>query len=373
MIRREGYIIVPKSRAFLIGYAVIMVLLIIFLGTKVSFIFQPVVIMVQTLFLPFLLAGVLYYLFRPIVQRFESWGLPRVIAILMIYLVFILLLVALITWVGPKLSEQISRLVANFPTIMTEVQNRFVELKQHPLIAQYVEWDQIVTQVVNYLKNSISDIGKNVATFFGLVVDIVVVFITVPFILYYMLREGDRAPDYFLKFLPQQEREHGMRILKEMDLALSSYIKGQVLVSLFVGLVVYIGYLIIDLDYALVLSLLSLFTNVIPFVGPLLGTIPAIIVGWIEDPMMVYKVLIVAVIAQQLEGNLVSPLVMGRQLKIHPLTIIVLLLVAGSLGGFLGLLLAVPTYAVSKVVISHIYRLILLRRTQQNRGSIFFD
>src|SRR5690606_25440673 len=125
--------------------------------------------------------------------------------------------------------------------------------------------------------------------------------------------------------------------------------------------------------YALVLSLLSLFTNVIPFIGPLLGTIPAIIVGWIEDPVMVIKVLIVAVIAQQLEGNLVSPLVMGRQLKIHPLTIIVILLVAGSLGGFLGLLLAVPTYAVSKVVISHIYRLILLRRTQQNRGRIFFD
>ncbi|SFI89706.1 AI-2E family transporter [Thermoflavimicrobium dichotomicum] len=363
----------PKSKPFIFGYGVIVVLLIIYLGSKVSFIFQPIVVLVQTLFFPFLLSGILYYLFRPIVELLESWGVPRVLSILLIYVAFISLFVMLGFLLGPILSDQFKNLVDNFPAIMNKVQKRLIELQKHPWISPYIQWNDISSQAVNYLKNSITDIGRNIAQFIGIIMNIIVVFVTVPFILYYMLKEGEKAPKYFLRILPAQEREHGMKILRDMDLALSSYIKGQVLVSLFVGLVVYIGYLIIDLDYALILALGAVFTNVIPFVGPLIGTIPALMVAWIHSPMMVIKVLIVAVIAQQLEGNVVSPLVMGRTLNIHPLTIILILLVAGGLGGFLGLLLAVPTYAVVKVVVSHVYRLIQLRKVQQNRGTLFFD
>lgn len=121
-----------------------------------------------------------------------------------------------------------------------------------------------------------------------------------------------------------------------MDFALSSYIKGQILVSFCVGVLVYIGYLIIGLEYSLILAIITMFTNVIPFLGPFLGTIPAVIVALIDSPGMVVKVLVVTIVAQQIEGNLVSPLVMGKSLNIHPLTIIVLLLVAGSLVGFWG-------------------------------------
>src|SRR5690606_37285667 len=136
---------------------------------------------------------------------------------------------------------------------------------------------------------------------------------------------------------------------------------GKALDSLCVGCLTYIGFLIIKLDYSLILALFTMFTNVLPSIGPQFGAIPALILGIIDFPLMALKVLIVIVVAQQLEGNLISPQVMGRTLNIHPLTIILLLLVAGSLGGFLGLLLAVPTYAVLKVIVSHTYRLILLR------------
>ncbi|RAL27056.1 AI-2E family transporter [Thermoflavimicrobium daqui] len=366
----------PKSKPFLFGYSIIIILLIVLLGTKVNFIFKPIVVLVQTLFFPFLLAGVLYYLLRPVVQLLEKWNIPRTLSILLIYLCFIGLLVLLGFLVGPALNEQIERLINNFPTIMKEFQKRFMELQKHPWIQPYLKWSEISEQAVDYLKNRFLDIGKNIAQFFSVIMNIVMVFVTVPFILYYMLKEGDKAPKYFLRFLPIDEQAHGRKILADMDTALSSYIKGQILVSLFVGIVAYIGYLIIDLDYALILAIIAIFTNVIPFVGPLIGTIPAIIVAWTDadSSFMVLKVLIVAIIAQQLEGNLVSPQVMGKTLKIHPLTIIVILLVAGSLGGFLGLLLAVPTYAVAKVVISHVYRLFKLkqaRKTQLEEEKIF--
>lgn len=357
----------PKSKPFLFAYGIILILLIIFLGTKVSFIFRPIVVFFQTLFFPFLLAGVLYYLFRPVVQLLHELKIPRPISILLIYIVAIGLLILIGFLIIQPLMEQIENLVDNFPLLWTKAQLRVKSLMQHPWISQNVNWNEITDYVIDYLQTSYQQIGVSVANFFGVITDIVLVFVTVPFILYYMLSEGHKAPEYFLKFLPEKEqREEARKILNDLDFALSSYIKGQILVSIFVGLLIYIGYLIIGIEYALILALISMFTNIIPYVGPILGTIPALIVAFITEPFMAVKVILVAVVAQQLEGNLVSPLVMGKNLKIHPLTIILILLVAGSLGGFLGLLLGVPVYAVCKVVISHIYRLYQLHRRERN-------
>lgn len=99
-----------------------------------------------------------------------------------------------------------------------------------------------------------------------------------------------------------------------MDMALSSYIQGQILVSICVGILLYIGYLIIGIDYSLLLTVIAMFTNVIPFLGPIIGVIPALIVAVIDSPFMIVKVLIVMVIAQQIEGNIISPQVMGKSL-----------------------------------------------------------
>lgn len=357
----------PKSKPFLLGYGTIVILLIVFLGTKVSFIFRPIVIFFQTLFFPFLLAGVLYYLFRPIVMWLHRFKIPKQLSIILIYLLFAGVVVLLGFLIGPTLAEQVEKLIENFPDIWRLAETRFLELSKNPWVTQNINWDELSNYIVEYLRNSYQQIGTNIAGFFGLLTNIVIVFVTVPFILYYMLSEGHKAPAYFLKFLPERDqREQGSKILNDLDHALSSYIKGQVLVSIFVGVLVYIGYLIIGIEYPLILALVSMFTNIIPFIGPLIGTIPALIVAFISEPFMAVKVLIVALIAQQLEGNVVSPLVMGKNLNIHPLTIILILLVAGSLGGFLGLLLAVPVYAVAKVVVSHIYRFMQLRRKEKS-------
>jgi predicted PurR-regulated permease PerM len=336
----------------------------------VSFIFQPLVVFVQALFFPFLVSGLLYYLFRPIVSFFEKFRVPRSASILLIYGIFIGLFVFLGFLIGPALTEQFQHLVDNLPNILEVAQQRFVELNQNPWVMQYVNWDQISQYFIDYVKNSYKEIGSNLASFFHVIANILVVFATVPFILYYMLKEGEKAPQFVLRFLPKEGREEGLKILSDMDDALSSYIKGQVLISVFVGIVVYIGYLVIGIDYSLILALVRMFTNIIPFIGPLIGTVPAIIVALINSPVMVLKVLIVAVVAHQLEGNVVSPWIMGKNLDIHPLTIILLLLVAGSLGGFLGLLLAVPTYAVLKVIVSHVYRLWRLKYSKvENAGE----
>src|SRR5699024_3136298 len=145
------------------------------------------------------------------------------------------------------------------------------------------------------------------------------------------------------------------KTLKDIDDVLSLYIRGQILISCILGLLLYIGYLIIGLNFALLLSVFALFMNIIPFIGPWIAFIPALIIGLFQDPMMVVWVSITTLIAQQIDSNLITPNVMGRTLNIHPLTIITILLAAGSLAGFFGILLAVPGYAVGKAIVSNVY------------------
>lgn len=143
--------------------------------------------------------------------------------------------------------------------------------------------------------------------------------------------------------------------MHDIDETLKSYIVGQLCVSLIVGTMLLIGYLIIGLDYAFLLALIGVATNVIPFLGPYIAVIPAMIIALVQDPIMAVYVAIIMLVAQQIEGNLITPNIMGNALNVHPLTVITLILAAGNIAGIWGIILAVPFYAVVKTVITNFY------------------
>ncbi|MDQ1000241.1 putative PurR-regulated permease PerM [Neobacillus niacini] len=364
-----------QTKAFRFGYGLLLIFLIIFIAMKIDFIFQPVFLLVQTLFFPFLLSGVLYYLFRPLVNYLQLKNIPRTFSILLIYVLFGVLIALLIFLGGPVLKEQMKSFVDSTPQLMEDIPDKVTELEQNKWINQLQENDSVnLEKASEAIKKSVSSslaaIGTNLMNIIGILASIVTVLVTVPFILYYMLKEGEKAPQYILRFLPAQQQKNGRKILADLDEALSSYIQGQILVSFCIGVMLFIGYLIIDLDYSLLLAIFSMFTNVIPFIGPILAVTPALIIACIESPIMVVKVLIVMIVVQQIEGHIISPQVMGKKLEIHPLTIISLLLAAGRIGGVLGLIIAVPVYAVIKVIVHHTYRLWKLRKEKSIEDKI---
>jgi predicted PurR-regulated permease PerM len=363
------------TKAFRFGYGLLLIFLIILVAMKIDFIFRPIFLLVQTLFFPFLIAGVLYYLFRPLVNYLELKSIPRILSILLIYVLFGLLLILLISLGGPLLKEQVKNFADSTPQLMEAIQDKVAELQQskwnsHLRQSDSVDVEKASDAIAKSVSASLATIGTNVMNIIGVLASIVMVFATVPFILYYMLKEGEKAPRHILRFLPAKQQKNGRKILVDLDEALSSYIQGQVLVSFCIGVMLFIGYLIIDLDYSLLLAIFSMLTNVIPFIGPILAITPALIIACIDSPIMAVKVLIVMIIVQQIEGHIISPQVMGRKLEIHPLTIISLLLAAGRIGGVLGLIIAVPVYAVIKVIAHHSYRLWKLRKEKSIEDKI---
>ncbi|WP_416151301.1 AI-2E family transporter [Salipaludibacillus sp. HK11] len=361
------WINVFQSRFFKLLAAILIILLIILVGREVSFIFRPLVVFFQTMFIPFLIAGVLFYLLRPIVNVLHKKKVPKPIAILAIYLGAISIFSLFILLIGPVLQTQVTRLIESAPMLFEEFSKLIIQIEDSDWYASFQNTgdfsiEEIMNNLTNYLTDALNFITSNIASFIGGVINFVLIFVVVPFVLFYLLKDGDKLPGQLLRFLPEKQQAEGFRILEDMDDKLSSYIQGQIIVSFCVGVLMYIAFLIIGIEFSLILALIAMVTNVVPFIGPWIGTIPAVIVAIIDSPWTLLWVVIAIIVIQQIESNFISPQVMGRKLSVHPLTIIILILVAGGFAGFLGLILAVPTYAVTKVVVSHMYHLLQLRK-----------
>jgi len=140
-----------------------------------------------------------------------------------------------------------------------------------------------------------------------------------------------------------------------VDEILSVYISGQVLIAFIVGLLIFIGYWAIGLNYAFLLALLAFVFNLIPFCGPFISTIPALFIGLADSPLMAIKVIAVVLMVHLLDLNLISPRIVGQRLNIHPVTVILLLVASLSVFGLVSLFIITPLYAVLKVLIQDYY------------------
>ena len=152
--------------------------------------------------------------------------------------------------------------------------------------------------------------------------------------------------------MPPKFRKDFHDLLEKMSVQVGSYIQGQIIVSFCIGLLLFIGYSIIGLKYALVLASIAAVTSVVPYLGPTIAISPAIVIAIITSPLMLLKLAVVWTLVQFFEGHFISPNVMGKTLKIHPLTIIFILLM-----GIVGVIIGIPLYAVLKVLVSHIFML----------------
>lgn len=361
----------PKRPRFLSGSTarriityLVMILLavaILWILSQIKWIFRPFQQFFAIVGAPIILAGVFYYLLNPIVdwlgRRFKirrSWSI-----IGLFILVGGLLAWGLVALI-PVLQEQISSLVKNWPHYWDSLLNSSQSFWQD---ANFKWGRDLLNQYDTQLEKSMSGLIKNTAfstvggigSFVGSITTALVALVTFPFLLWYMLRDGRQFPKAVARFLPDRLQPSFLKVLNEMNSQVANYIRGQLTVAFFVALMFYVGYLIIGLKFALVLGIVAGLLNLIPYLGSFLAMVPAVVIGIFISPWMLVKVLIVFVIEQTIEGRLISPLVLGQSLKIHPVTIIIVLLASGKIFGVLGVIFGVPGYAILKVIGSHLY------------------
>ncbi|AGE64709.1 putative integral inner membrane protein [Bacillus subtilis XF-1] len=354
------------KRFFLDNKFVLFLLVLLLIGlnilvfTKTSFIFTPIIVLLKTISLPIILTGIVFYLLNPVVDFLERRRIRRIYSILLLYLLIIGLITITIVSIIPFLKEQIMSLIDNIPRYVDIVENQTKQLIGSNFVNQAqqttnINISDLATKVSDQAATIVNSTFTGVGNFIGALTEIIISIVTVPFILFYLLKDGKKLPVYILKFVPTQLKEQTYTVLSEMNHRLSSYIRGQIIVSFCIGFLLFIGYLIIGLDYASLLAVIAACTSIVPYLGPTIAITPAIIIAIVTSPLMLLKLVIVWTIVQLIEGKLISPQIMGKNLHIHPITIIFLLLTAGKLFGVVGIILAIPGYAVAKVITTHLF------------------
>ena len=339
---------------------ILLILLILLLFTKVSYLFEPVWQFLAIVGLPIILAGILYYLMNPTVDYLERKGIKRIYSIFGLFILVVGLIVWGVVVIIPKIQEQSMSFADNLPGYLTIIENKVNEILSDPIFSQVQEQieasnEKLISSLTDIVQNLSRSTIQNLGSFFGAVATIVLAVITMPFILFYLLKDGRKLAPYFVKFLPTKMRQPSLVVLKEMNDQVSSYIRGQLTVAFAVAVMFMIGFSIIGLDYAITLGIAAGFLNLIPYLGSFLAMIPAVFLGIVGGPVLLIQVLIVFVIEQTIEGRLISPLVLGNELSIHPVTILLVLLTSGKLFGLVGVILGIPVYAAAKVVITHVF------------------
>lgn len=343
-----------KKLWFQAGVGILLALLIVKYFVEIHWIFNPIFIIFKTILVPLLLGGVLYYVSEPLQRQLEKRGLPRWGSLITIIIVLAGVVTSLALLIGNPIAEQVDNLVENAPYLTEKFEEAtdYVLDNRENLPPQVGEF---ITSITNSIQDIAVSSSKWLVSFVSGAVTVTFTLILVPFFFIFMLKDHEKFAPQIYDLFTGERRAWIKETLEDVDGVLRSYVQGQVLISLILAVMMLIGYLIIGLEYSLLLAIFAFFMNMIPFIGPWVSLIPALLVAVIQDPILLIWVGLITLIAQQVESNLITPNIMGKSLDIHPLTVISLVLAAGNIAGFIGILIAIPTYAVIKVIVQNIY------------------
>ena len=332
----------------------------IFILSKISFLFIPVIDFLSVVMLPVILSGLLFYLLNPLVDLMEKYKINRVLAISIIFVIIAIFLIVGLAVAIPNLQRQVVAFAQNVPTYLEDADRVIDDLVTKRLPDDFrPQLEQVLanfsTQATAWASNISSKAVNWVSALISGTSQVIVALIIMPFMLFYLLRDGKGLRDYITQFLPNKLREPVGKVLSDVNQQLSNYVRGQITVAVIVAIMFIIFFKIIGLRYAVTLGITAGILNLVPYLGSFLAMLPALVLGLIAGPVMLLKVIIVFIVEQTIEGRFVSPLILGSQLNIHPITILFVLLTSGSMFGIWGVLLGIPIYASAKVVISAIF------------------
>ncbi|WP_301859827.1 AI-2E family transporter [uncultured Megasphaera sp.] len=318
----------------------------------VNAIYWPVII---SLILTFILMPVRDLCSR-ILYRLIKRHVPVDIAILLSFVVLILIVTGVTNVILRPLLAQVNLLAANFNTIVAqtaELVNQLENDQNQFYIPEQVKSiiNDAFVKVGNYGVEGVSNLIRSVFVIAGTVVE----FFVVPFITFYFLKDGGSMIRSFVKLYPEQYQTQLTDVFQEIHHVLSRYIRGQLLMSCIIATLTFLGMWLMGVPYPMVIGLLAAITEWIPIVGPIVGAIPAILLGATVDLSLSLKVLVFYIVIQQIDSHLIMPQVMGAVISLHPVVIVIALLIGGTLFGVAGMILTVPVTAVLQILCKHLW------------------
>jgi len=289
----------------------------------------------------FFIIAVLVAALAPVVDRWSE-KIPRLLAVLLIYLIIVAILSIAGLIIVPPLIHEIGQLSLNFPDYFGRLGRGFGALG-----GAFGLSDPQLETIAQSLANLT---GRLYTTTLG-VIGTVIGFFTIAVVTFYLLLEKRGLRNLVASYLPTKFRDKFTALLHQIGLKMGAWLRGQLLLALIVGIADFIGLAIIGVPFALTLGVWAALTEIIPYIGPVIGAIPAVVIAFIDAPIKGIITLILFVVVQQIESNLLVPKIMGKAVGLSPVVIIFAILVGAKLGGLIGVILAVPAAAAISVLV----------------------
>lgn len=302
---------------------------------------------------PILAAIIIAYVLEGLVKRITRLGVPRIFSVVISFTFFITLVVLLLFGLVPLVSRQLSNLIHNLPDILDKVQQLIVALpEKYPFLSA-----GDLSEMITGFNNELVNLGQTVVSVsLDSAVDVftlMVFLIVVPLLVFFLLKDKDLILSWLRRFLPE-ERGLASVVWKDVDAKIGQYIRGKMIEILIVSVATYIPFAVMDLNYAVTLSLFVGLSVIIPYVGAIAITIPVTFIAWFQfgaTSDFVY-LMIAYLVVQVIDSNIVVPLLFSEVVDMHPSAIIIAVLVFGGLWGVWGVFFAIPLATLVQAVIN---------------------
>ena len=343
-----------KSKLMFWTSEVLLLTIIFFIWRQMGDMITPIVSVVNTILIPFLVGGFLYYITNPLVKFLqEKLKINRMIGILSTLSLLFGLIALGVIYLLPILINQLSSLINSTQGLYWEIQSFVNQLSKNPLFRNLniqSTIQQLNLSYVDILQNILNSVTNSLGSVLSAVVNTLMILIMTPIFLVYFLMDGHKLLPMLERTVLKRDKLNISSLLTNLNATVARYISGISIDALIIGALAYIGYSVIGLKYALVFAIFSSLANLIPYVGPTIGLIPMVITYAFTDPQKMVAALIYMLIIQQVDGNILYPRIVGGVMKVHPITIMVLLLLSSNIYGVLGMIVAIPTYSILKEI-----------------------
>ncbi len=322
--------------------------ILVLVGGLIRFVFYPA----RGAFPPLVLALVVVYLLNPLVTTLARRVGSRVLATLVVYLLFLGVITAIGVNLAPIVSRQVSGFIDRVPEYVKKGAleiNQFAEARGSSLRVRVSE-AEIVKFVEGHEDTLAGFIGR-VRAVGSSVLHVVLTFLLTAVLSFYVLVDLPKIQRAVRNLIPPPRRDELSALGEQLSKALGGFFRGQLLVASFVGVASALGLTLVGLPFAAIIGMISGVFNLVPLIGPFIGAVPAVLIGLLSgDPSLAWKSALVLTVVQQIDNHIVSPNVMGRTVQLSPIAVMLGLLAGGTLVGIPGMLMAVPLIAVVKIL-----------------------
>lgn len=311
---------------------------------------------------PFIVAALFAYLFNPLVERFERWGMSRTLAVSLLFVLLTLVFAGILIGLVPLIERQISNFLGQLPTWIDWFRaNATPWLRDRlGLDVEIPDLRQITDMLQQYWKEAggvaatvVAKVSKSGMAIVGWMLNLVII----PVAAFYLMRDWNLLVDRVHALIPRSVEPTVSRLARESDKTLSSFLRGQLSVMIILGLIYGIGLWLVGISVGPLIGMIAGLISFVPYMGAIVGLAMGVIAAVVQyqDVFHIAMVVLVFVIGQSLEGYVLVPKMVGDSIGLHPVAVMFAILAGGELFGFVGVLVALPVAAVAMVVLRYLY------------------